>query len=126
VPLFTEHEVTEVRIDNFYRPPSKTAKRRRISQHTRGLAADVTAFTLRDGRTLVVERDWQGELGSPSCGPASRLSEASDSAIRLRNLVCAMAATQLFDTLLTPNHDRAHHDHLHCDLRPNARSTILR
>jgi hypothetical protein len=126
VPVLTQHEVTEMRIENFYRPPSRRTQRRRISQHTRGLAADVTGFTLRDGRTLVVERDWQGQIGTPSCGPDSHLREASDSAIRLRNLVCAMAATQVFDTLLTPNHDPAHRDHLHCDLRQSARSTILR
>ncbi len=75
---------------------------------------------------LVVERDWQGAIGSPPCGPGSTLGEPTDEAIRLRNLVCAIAATKLFDTILTPNYDLAHHDHVHFDLRRDARAVILR
>jgi hypothetical protein len=126
VPLLSEHEVTEVHVGTLYRPPPRRAKHRRPSQHTRGLAADVIGFRLRDGRMLVVERDWQGAIGSPPCGPESSLREPTDEAIRLRNLLCAMAATKVLDTILTPNYDAAHHDHLHLDLRRDARNVILR
>jgi hypothetical protein len=127
VPLLSEHEVTEVHVGTLYRPPPRRgAKHPRHSQHTRGLAADVIGFKLKDGRTLVVERDWQGAIGSLPCGPGSTLRDPTDEAIRLRNLLCAIAATKLFDTILTPNYDAAHHDHLHLDLRRDARAVILR
>jgi hypothetical protein len=126
VPVFSEHEVTEVHVGTLYRPPPRRAKRPRHSQHTRGLAADVTGFKLRDGRMLIVERDWHGAIGNPPCGPESSLREPTDEAIRLRNLLCAIAATKLLDTILTPNYDAAHHDHLHLDLRRDARNVILR
>jgi hypothetical protein len=127
VPLLSEHEVTEVHIGTLYRPPPRRgAKHPRHSQHTRGLAADVIGFKLKDGRTLVVERDWQGAIGSPACGPRSALRDPTDEAIRLRNLLCAIARTKLFDTILTPNYDAAHHDHMHLDLRRDARAVILR
>jgi hypothetical protein len=127
VPLFSEHEVREVHVGTLYRPPPRRAARhQRHSQHTRGLAADVTGFKLSDGRTLVVERDWHGAIGSPPCGPESSLREPTDEAIRLRNLLCAIAATKVLDTILTPSYDAAHHDHLHLDLRRDARAVILR
>ncbi len=126
VPLLSEHEIAEVHVATLYRPRSRRSRVRRPSQHTRGLAADITGFRLRDGTMLVVERDWQGTLGDPPCGPESGLRQPSDEAVRLRNLVCAIAATQLLDTILTPNYDAAHHDHLHFDLRRGARHTILR
>jgi hypothetical protein len=40
--------------------------------------------------------------------------------------LCAIAATKVLDTILTPNYDTAHHDHLHLDLRRDARAVILR
>jgi len=123
--LLAEHGVVAVRIDNTYRPRSRLPGSRRPSQHNYALAADVTAITLADGRTLEIERDWPAAIGTPACGPEAELGSDTPEALELRNLVCAIVARQLFHHVLTPNYDVAHRNHLHLDLqRDNARGNI--
>lgn len=123
--LLAEHGVVAVRIDNTYRPRAHLPGSRRPSQHNYALALDVTAFTLADGRTLEIERDWPAAIGTPACGPEAELGSETPEALELRNLVCAIAARQLFHHILTPNYDVAHRNHLHLDLqRDNTRGNI--
>jgi len=123
--LLAERGVVAVRIDNTYRPRAHLPGSRRPSQHNYALAVDVTAFTLADGRTLEVERDWPAAIGAPACGPDAELGSETPEALELRNLVCAIAARGLFHHILTPNFDAAHANHLHLDVqRGNARGTI--
>ncbi|NLE88781.1 MAG: extensin family protein [Myxococcales bacterium] len=119
--VLVEHDVVRVRIDNFYRPKARLPRRRSYSQHAHGLAADVMEFELRDGQRLNVEDDWHGERGTPPCGPEARLLEENERSVRLRNLVCAIAARGLFHHILTPNYDAAHRDHLHMDIKRDAK-----
>ena len=69
-----------------------------FSEHATANAFDVLGFTLADGRTVSVARDWRGD------GPAARfLREARD------------GACGLFATVLSPDYNAAHADHLHLD-----------
>ncbi len=68
----------------------------RLSEHARGKAIDISAFTMRDGSSLTVSRDWRSgnsatmkKLHSTACGP--------------------------FGTVLGPNSDRHHQNHFHFD-----------
>ena len=124
--ILQAHGVVEVRIDNMYRPRARlprAGKRRRLkpSQHSYGLAADVVAFQLAGGRTLDVERDWHGTLGSLVCGPDATLLEPNAEAVLLRNVICAIAGARLFNHILTPSYDEAHRDHVHMDIKRDAR-----
>ena len=68
------------------------------SEHATADAVDLTGFRLADGRTVSVLRDWRGS------GPkAAFLREARDGACRL------------FATVLSPDYNAAHADHLHLD-----------
>jgi hypothetical protein len=125
--LLAEHQVNRVVIGTIYRRGSRLPRSgRKQSQHAHGLAADVVSFCLEDGRTLNVERDWQGELGAPSCGPEARLTEPTEAAVALRNLVCDIARRGFFHFMLTPSYDRAHHDHLHLDIKRDAKRGVIR
>lgn len=123
--LLSDHNVEKVRIDNFYRPGARLARRgARRSQHAYGLAADVVSFTLKDGTVLDVQDDFRGRIGEPPCGPKAQLhlppgSNPNDAArsLHLRNLVCAIARAGWFHHILTPNYNRAHRDHLHLDIK---------
>lgn len=115
--VLAEHDVVRVRIDNFYRPRARLPRRKALSQHAHGLAADVVEFVLRDGVVLNVENDWQGNRGEPPCGPDAQLIEETERSVRLRNLVCAIAAKGLFHHILTPSYDPAHRDHVHMDIK---------
>jgi hypothetical protein len=69
----------------------------RLSEHSVGRAVDVGGFTLGDGREVTVEEHWRnGDHGK-------FLS-------RIWNRACGM-----FKTVLGPDGDRHHRDHLHLD-----------
>jgi len=68
------------------------------SEHATANAFDVTGFTLADGRTISVLRDWKRD--GPS---AAFLRDIRDGGCRL------------FATVLSPDYNAAHADHLHFD-----------
>lgn len=68
------------------------------SEHARANAVDIAAFVLADGRRISVLNDWKGEGEKPAFLHAVR-----DGACRL------------FSTVLSPDYNAAHHDHLHLD-----------
>ncbi len=129
--VLAKHEVVRVQLDNMYRPRSKLPRHRRgkarnPSQHSYGLAADITRFWLSDGSLLSVEEDWHGELGAPACGPEAVLTEPDDDAVRLRNLVCDVARAGIFTHMLTPGFNAAHRNHFHFDIKRGADYQALR
>ena len=71
----------------------------RRSGHAIANAVDVGAFTLRDGRTVSILRDWESE------DPATREF--------LRTI--RRSACRRFGTVLSPDYNAAHRDHLHLE-----------
>jgi hypothetical protein len=43
----------------------------------------------------------------------------------LREVVCAAAASDLFQVVLTPHHDEHHQNHVHLEVRPNVTWSLL-
>lgn len=68
------------------------------SEHSTGNAIDVAGFVLEDGRRVTVAADWKGE--------------GEDAAFlhRVRDEACG-----IFGTVLSPDYNAAHADHLHLD-----------
>jgi hypothetical protein len=125
--LLAEQGVAAIHIDNMYRPQAHLPGSKKKSQHAYGLAVDIYGFTLRDGTTLIVERDFHGTVGEPPCGPDAALPANSDAnALSLRNLVCAIARSGIFNYLLTPNYNESHRDHIHADIQRKARVHVVR
>jgi hypothetical protein len=124
--LLAHHGVSAVLVDNFYRRRARLPGRKTRSQHAYGLAADIYGFKLQDGRELIVERDWHGAMGEPSCGPESRLVSGTGESLALRNMVCDIARAGLFHHLLTPNYNEAHENHLHLDIKRGDREGRIR
>lgn len=125
--VLAEQGVTAVHVDNFYRPRAHLPGSRKRSQHAYGLAIDIYGFTLSDGTTLVVERDFHGAIGAPTCGPEATIGAAGDAkSIALRNLVCVIAQTRVFNYLLTPDYDAAHRNHLHADIGRGGKNHVVR
>ncbi|MFC3579194.1 extensin family protein [Sphingomonas hylomeconis] len=71
----------------------------RLSGHASGNAIDVSAFILRDGRRISIERDWR------SADPAVR-----DFLQTIRKSAC-----RRFGTVLSPDYNAAHYNHLHLE-----------
>jgi hypothetical protein len=124
--VLVRHGVVEVRVDNMYRPHAHLPGKSKPSQHSFGLAIDMTRLKLGDGSELDIDKDFEGTLGEPVCGADARPpSELSDNASKLRNLICDVARSQLFHHILTPNHDAAHHNHFHLDIARGAKQRII-
>jgi len=70
----------------------------RWSEHATGNAIDIAAFVLADGRRVSVLRDW------PGAGGEARFLR------RVRDGAC-----EVFGTVLSPDYNAAHRDHLHFD-----------
>lgn len=118
------HGVTQVRVDNMYRPRAHLPGKKKPSQHSYGLAIDLTRLKRADGTELVVERDFEGAIGEPVCGQSAR-AKLSAEAGALRSLICDVARAGMFHHILTPNHDAAHRDHFHLDIARGARQRIV-
>lgn len=69
-----------------------------FSEHATADAIDISGFILENGKRISVARDWQGE---------------GREAIFLRAV--RDGACKLFSTVLSPDYNAAHHDHLHLD-----------
>lgn len=108
--------VVEVRHMSLYRPGARIAKSGHPSRHGQGLAIDIGQIVFAGGKRWSVLDDWHGAIGDSVCEGAPRT--ANEASVGLRALVCDTASKGLFHLFLTPNHDRAHANHLHLDLEP--------
>lgn len=70
----------------------------RWSEHARGNAIDIAGFVLADGRRITIRRDWNGT------GDAAAFLHV------VRNRAC-----NSFATVLSPDYNAAHANHLHLD-----------
>lgn len=71
----------------------------RLSGHATANAVDVSAFVLADGRRISVERDWRDD----------------DEPVRRFFAAIHASACKRFGTVLSPDYNAAHHDHLHLE-----------
>lgn len=125
-PVLRAHGVKEVRFSSGWRPPPASwpigkAGRR----HPGGLAIDIHRFELEGGGSLDVDKDFDGKLDAPVCGPRVSRPPATPNGRALRSIVCTAAEMRLFQSILTPNFNRAHKNHLHIELVVGVRWFIL-
>lgn len=71
----------------------------KLSGHATANAVDISAFILADGRRISVEAGWQSE----------------DPRVREFLQVIHASACKRFGTVLSPDYNAAHHDHLHLE-----------
>lgn len=76
----------------------KIAGSTRMSQHATANAIDIAGFDLADGRKIRLRTDWKGDIDK-----AAFLRD-------VRNSACTW-----FGLVLSPDYNRAHHDHFHMD-----------
>lgn len=91
--------LAELRVVSHYACRTRNSRRgARLSEHARGNAIDIAAFTMRDGSRISVLEGWRR-------GRDGRLLA------RLHRGACGT-----FGTVLGPNADRYHRDHFHLDV----------
>jgi hypothetical protein len=117
-----EQGFREILFYSTYRPTKDKAKAGKASMHRRGLAIDVGWLTAADGTAVEVLSGYERRSGEPPCEAAAD----TDVGRRLRDFACALHARKIFNVVLTPNANEAHHNHFHFDITPNARWYIVR
>lgn len=118
--ILRRHSIAEVRIFSAWRPPSKNWPMDQWARrHPGALAVDVRELRKDTGEVLNVLEHFHGSLAKVWCGPgaASPVPDAPE-ARELREIVCGAVEARLFNSVLSPNYDRAHHNHFHLELTP--------
>lgn len=134
--ILVDHGIDEVLMYSAWRPPPpKWPEGKLGTRHPGALAIDAYRFGKKlapgkkekDREWLDVARDFSGKIGAPSCGAGALPPRSRSKAAReLRAIVCAAADAHLFTTILTPNYDRAHYNHLHLEVTPEVKWHLVR
>lgn len=106
--ILRKHGVRAVGVSSSYR------EQPRVSFHTFGLALDLAGFRTKK-RMLRVAEDFEVTPDEHTCAARPR----SERGRALLALVCDVVESHLFSSVLTPNYNEGHRDHLHFDLRPD-------
>lgn len=94
-------------------------------QHCGALAVDIGTFTKSDGTKLVVDRDFHGKIGQGTCIASAKPAPSSPESEELWSYVCEAARRTLFNVILTPNFNAAHHNHFHLEVTPGAKWMLV-
>jgi hypothetical protein len=131
--VLSNHDIVEVVHFTMYRPGDEAAKShaedaeddaRVTARHPGGLAIDVGAVKKRTGAWLTIATHWLPALGAKTCGRGAR-RHVMRRGRELVSLACEIRDLRLFHAVLTPHFNRAHHDHLHLEIKPDTRWFII-
>jgi hypothetical protein len=95
----------------------------RPSKHSFGLAIDVQAFRGPALGTVHVDRDYEQGLGDAIDCLGRPLTQGG---AVLKLLQCQLTRSGLFQLVLSPDFDDAHHDHFHLQVRPWSERAAVR
>ena len=98
------------------------AKRAQVSQHRFGRAIDIGWLVTADGETLEVLGSFERRSGVPPCSYTPK----TEAARLMTDFVCRLHRLRIFNVMLTPNANKAHHNHFHFDVTPNTSWHIIR
>jgi hypothetical protein len=120
--VLRQYAVTEVHYLSIYRRGfTKPGVR-----HPRGRAIDVARVRFGDGSFYDVRQDFHPRIGAKTCGEgAARPFKDTPGARFFRRVVCELDAHRPFNLVLTPQHDWAHRDHLHLEVRSGIRWQLI-
>jgi hypothetical protein len=118
--ILRKHDVVEASHYSIHRPRhrGKSVDSGGRTGHRGGMAIDLAHLKLADGTAISVLKDFKGRRRKPVCGPKAEPG-STPTAKLLREIVCEADERQLFNVLLTPNHDYAHRNHFHMEVRPD-------
>ena len=124
--ILTKHDVVEVLHYSLYRPPEASHPVDRDAiRHGGGLALDAGQFVFKDGKVLDVDKHFNGRRGARTCGEDARPRPATDDAKEMRAILCEAVEARIFNSYLTPNYNRAHHNHFHLEVTAGWRSFLV-
>jgi hypothetical protein len=116
--ILANHDVVELVHFTMYRPNDDVHEGTPDvrPRHPGGMAIDVGGLRKRGGARLTVEAHWPPGIGEKTCGPTARKLPARRGR-ELESIVCEAKDLRLFHAILTPHYNRAHHDHVHLEIK---------
>jgi len=127
--ILVKHDIEEALIFSAWRPPAKSwPKDKAATRHPGGLAIDIRRFVKKKvgsekARDLIIERDWAPALNQDGCSAPQKAKldkgDKGADARELREIFCTARDERIFTSMLSPNYDRAHHNHFHFEITPN-------
>jgi len=132
--ILRAHDVTEAIMFSAWRPPrAGWPEDKPATRHPGALAIDIRLLRKKPTPPkskpveIVVKKEWRAAIGRAPCGKgASPVLPATPEAKELRNIVCEAVAQHLFTSVLTPNYNRAHHNHVHLEVTPGVKWHLTR
>lgn len=133
--ILQKHDIDEALIFSAWRPPSKSwPKAKEAIRHPGGLAVDIRRMVKKKvgsekPRDLIVERDWAPQLNQDGCSTEARAkldqTDKGADAREIRAIFCEANDARIFTSMLSPNYDRAHHNHFHLEIRPDVKWRLV-
>lgn len=126
--ILRSHGITEALMFSAWRPPGKNWPDGRMAKrHPGALAIDIKRFRRYDGTLIDIKRDFHGRIGHTTCGEsADPPRKATEASYTLRAIVCQAADWRIFNSMLTPNYDKPHEDHLHLEVTAGVKWFLVR
>ena len=126
--ILRSHGIAEALMFSAWRPPGKNwPDGQQAKRHPGALAIDIKRFRRWDGSVIDIKRDFHGRIGHTTCGDdADPPRQATEASYTLRAIVCQAASWKIFNSVLTPNYDEPHQDHLHLDITAGAKWFLVR
>jgi hypothetical protein len=120
--ILANHDVVEVVHFTIYRPNDSGSPEKNggLPRHPGGMAIDVGALRKRSGSFLTVVSEWPPAIGARTCGPGAR-KIIGRKGRELMSVLCEAADSRLFNVVLTPHFNRAHHDHVHLEIKADVK-----
>jgi hypothetical protein len=82
----------------------------KLSQHAYGRAIDLSGFVMENGERITVLSHWERGDDTPGTTQGRFLYD----------FVHRLHEEHVFNNILTPEYNAAHHDHFHVDLTPGS------
>jgi hypothetical protein len=112
-----KHGVSTVLVKSFHRPTQPIVDPGAPLRHRIGFAIDIAGFRTKKGAVWNVEHEFHGKIGQATCGAAAAKPNPDTKVAReLWAIFCEIAATEAFDSGISPNYNASHFDHVHFDL----------
>ncbi len=92
------------------------------SQHRTALAIDIRWLVTKAGETIDVLEHYDRRSREDPCSYTAK----DEKGHLLQSLACDLHRDRIFNVMLTPNANKAHHNHFHFDITPDAKWYIIR
>ena len=122
-PVLNEFGITDIYHMRAHSHGARVGGKGQTSGHHYALALDISRLVTADGKEMEIIKDWSDRR--KNVDPCLEGDDDSDKQTSLRNIICKISEQNIFHWILTPHYNKAHHDHLHIEIREKANGNLF-